>query len=841
MDQEYDQDYQDYEEFENMGEEVDDVHRSYTTASDWRDDSRCPTEMERCLALRNLVLEYEDFGLSETRTQAHGIQPEAKYSIPGNVFMVPRFFPPYNGYPVASAVSQDDGGRVTSGSSPDVTYQIAAFRETNTLDGMISCVAYLTKCNRAWCFDKYVVENVSPKSQLGRVARCYRRVPIHAFDYLAVRELMRVGTDSEPWGQMYSGISDATVHSGIYGILHDNSAIDMRPYEEGTTDDRLYDPSLRKTEEGWMGFIDCTYTPASTEAGKIRSLVHRVRYRLMTREVMKKASALLDIISMEGCHRPPDEGNTITAGRWIFHFNSLVIDISERTARNVIRVWLDQLGHDTPSLHVFPAKKVLSMSVTSGCLVRPIFVEDTTGYDDSQLKWVDSLIFGSQEMMSEYGYKVPSRKNPLEYTRTFMHLVPYAFFDQPPRPLLAGSMSTQAICRPRLTLFSTIVPEHSVDPIVRTPLMDVLCKSLDTTPHLNVPGFPLLTLYANMKDNYEDSIIVSSEVNRLKVFSHRSIVYHPVPYQVPFPRTGAMLNNQVSWWRPYDEGRVIAHGVSKTKMRYVVCEMKCDDLRVGDKVATQHGQKFTISSIRDPEDMPLCVDTNTEREFRPHVVMASSSVHNRVTPGQIYESWAAMEAVGSYTFDPKEQQNPYITGRLGLDKSVLPQRVCTFRIGDDENPVYSARSVNPLEPVRADYGVAHFWLLGHLAREKQHFLSSVPRSVGIPKGRLKGSSVRFGEMEIMAMLANGLPRTLSELLDSYDMSIVDICSKCLRLSLLCDCPTNDVPTTQVCVRQAAVKVDICRAIYTFHSSNSSDIEDSQQPSGEALSFKYIVQ
>ncbi|KAI8639105.1 hypothetical protein BD408DRAFT_435487 [Parasitella parasitica] len=52
------------------------------------------------------------------------------------------------------------------------------------------------------------------------------------------------------------------------------------------------------------------------------------------------------------------------------------------------------------------------------------------------------------------------------------------------------------------------------------------------------------------------------------------------------------------------------------------------------------------------------------------------------------------------------------------------------------------------EPVSANYEICRFWLLAHLSRDKQHYLSSVPKGPIVRKGKLSGSSIRLGEIEL---------------------------------------------------------------------------------------------
>lgn len=55
-----------------------------------------------------------------------------------------------------------------------------------------------------------------------------------------------------------------------------------------------------------------------------------------------------------------------------------------------------------------------------------------------------------------------------------------------------------------------------------------------------------------------------------------------------------------------------------TKERYVIAKMESYSVRVGDKIATQHGQKQSVSRVVNHRDMPTCIDTRSQKRFKPH-------------------------------------------------------------------------------------------------------------------------------------------------------------------------------------------------------------------------------
>jgi hypothetical protein len=119
-------------------------------------------------------------------------------------------------------------------------------------------------------------------------------------------------------------------------------------------------------------------------------------------------------------------------------------------------------------------------------------------------------------------------------------------------------------------------------------------------------------------------------------------------------KNGDKIGPKTSWWRLHEEFTIIEKVTTKSKSVCVVA--KCDDvpLRVGDKLGTLHGQKFVVSRIVEEDEMPLCTDTTTGLQFVPHIVMSCSSVTNRLTMGQLYESFVSADLYDVASFEPSK-------------------------------------------------------------------------------------------------------------------------------------------------------------------------------------------
>lgn len=446
---------------------------------------------------------------------------------------------------------------------------------------------------------------------------------------------------------------------------------------------------------------------------------------------------------------------------------------------------------------------LIVMHISSGCIMKSVQVDGCN-------HWVDSLCYNNDRMLMQLTRATrPSRDLIQDNVKTTMHLIPFFAFDEPPRPTLTSSMSHQAICRPRVGLTSTLASTTNFLPVVRTPMMQNLIDSMTDTRFISLPGVSLLVAFVNAKENYEDSLIASKSVNDMHLFKHVGIIHHPVKDGTDKMEPGYVIGEKDKWFRPHSKATVIREGVSSKMSRYVTASMEDNQVHEGNKFATWHGQKFTVGEIRDHNDMPTFICTRTGKPFIPHMIIASSSVHNRGTLGQIYEAWAGMKCVDDLNYDPRH-----------CDKYVIKDPFIVSEIPKTEYTCFIQDGFNRLcnddgDPIIADYGICHLWQLSHIARDKQHYMSDMPTGVGVKRGKLNRSGVRFGEAECMSGTSNALVNCISYLSDNGDLGIVKICSKCRRLVINCDCREWN-PSTDVAVRNAFVKMDVMRTAYSVN-------------------------
>lgn len=778
-----------------------------------------PSCISRTLAVRQSVIDYEasDYVASSERDDFTDL--ELKYSPSDVACVISRRFSPVQSYPCHAG----DGVL-----SFDLDVRVSKHKPLEVVDALLGS-------GTSWVLsDRKLVDWKA--GRLKGIENLYKEPPLHVYTGISLRELELVDYGTrELWSRLYGEMISMPRKHNIYGTISNNCYVDVRPYEDYDEYSVKIDLGRREFKESWRGFIDPGYTVSSVDAGRIRALVHKVRIRVMTPELIMKAKSIIEAMSLPG--------STNVGDSWTLYFMGSKMRVSESGVQNAVGTWRSMRGHSTPSLHVFRTRKLVTLSVASGCLVRPLSVLDDLECStlDSVI-WVDSMVFNSQELRSSLMIPIDMPQCTLEYTSTFNLTAPFVLWNEWPRPTLAFNMSSQSIALPYTSILSTVAPKVTSTPLVLTPLMDIVRKQIESGGHnFDIPGRNMIVLFANFSYTYEDSVIVSSEA--AAKFACRGQIIHPMPPEVKAIPPGTVINSKThKWWRSGDEGIAISQGFSKTKGGQIVARVNSEGLRVGDKIATQHGQKQTVSKVLDPDDMPTCYDRDRNKSFKPDMIVASSSIHNRGTPGQIYEARAGMKALESE--ERGLESSSYITSITGKDALHLEAYECIFTHVGSDKPVMSA--LEPGQQCVADYGACRVWALAHMSRDKQHFLSSVPKGTRVPTGKLSGSSVRIGEMELATMLSKGWVATASEVLDSSDQASVSICSGCSRLTLLCDCPpSSDTPTDMtVVVRSELAKLDVCRAVYTINGSHTyagpaSIAESSTYGGGEGKAPKVI--
>ncbi|KAJ2993334.1 hypothetical protein HDV02_002482 [Globomyces sp. JEL0801] len=721
------------------------IHNSMAI-KDWRAELSCGNKIDNYLPLRKSLEIYqrEGFRGSVTEVRASSAMPEIVYSKFRTNSHIPRLFTPHFGY--VCMLNKNPSVKDNSDTFP-ITLMC---RNLNLSDTLLK----IRNTRMAWISSHFNEVIVDSDHKLWLLFQCMPIPPLHAFNIHALIEHKSARNSSILWTKMYDTLQENVPDVGMYSVIHNNSLIDCRCYEERDNESKSYDErnhNLRHMRADWYGFIDPVYTPLSLEAGKIRSLVNGCMYRVLNTELIAKCSSVLSMLEA----RISGHGSGI-----MVHFHGATLMVEESCLVELGHMLRQMKGYQVPSVHYFSKSKLLSISISSGCIMKPLCnsINDMI-QGPNTLHWCDSLHYRSPDIDIRRVQYIHTPINML--LRLTVSMFPFSLYDEPPRPTLASNMAVQAICIPFSSTASTIRPKSLCLPILRTPCLEAIIQA-NVLYSKGIPGVPLLVVYANMDYNYEDAVVIHERVNKNKWFAHEGFLYHPLPQDVESPLTNSTTNNtKDTWWRPYDQGKTILSTFTKTKSRTVLSYLESDRLHVGDKLATMHGQKFTVSKILTEDEMIKCRCNKTGEIFTPDIIIASSSIHNRGTLGQLYESWLSINIVGTTNFD-RISIGSKINKVVDYDydvKTIIPR---TCQIISDHS--------QKLQPsITADYGISQIWQLYHLVRDKQHYMSNPIRGIGEVRGRLRGSSVRIGEMEMHAMMSAGLINCLNEIITSGDM------------------------------------------------------------------------
>lgn len=218
--------------------------------------------------------------------------------------------------------------------------------------------------------------------------------------------------------------------------------------------------------------------------------------------------------------------------------------------------------------------------------------------------------------------------------------------------------------------------------------------------------------------------------------------------RVPYGSEGIVVKSQTL---SREDGYKLPSGVLK-RVKVWVAELK--RVSYGDKFAGYYGDKGTVAAILPVEDMPFLADGT------PVDVIMTPLLVKRMNMGilfQIYYSTLAKE-LGEYFEMPNFEE--WDTEKIAelekkVDKSKLERRT-----------LFDGRTGEPLEG-KVAVGWRYFIRLKHIASDKMHARSTGPYSVVTQQpvgGKAQLGGQRFGEMEVWALQAHGVPYTLQEML-----------------------------------------------------------------------------
>jgi DNA-directed RNA polymerase II subunit RPB2 len=174
---------------------------------------------------------------------------------------------------------------------------------------------------------------------------------------------------------------------------------------------------------------------------------------------------------------------------------------------------------------------------------------------------------------------------------------------------------------------------------------------------------------------------------------------------------------------------------------------------IGDKFASQHGQKGTIGITYNQEDMPF-----TKDGVVPDVIMNPNALPKRMTIGHVIEcAFSKMSCLKGIEFDATPFRKTRIQGAAEILESLDFKR-------SGKEVLYNGKTG---EQIKADIfiGPTFYYRLKHLVKDKMHSRSSGPYQLLTrqpAEGRSKDGGLRFGEMERDCMISHGTVQFLKE-------------------------------------------------------------------------------
>lgn len=196
---------------------------------------------------------------------------------------------------------------------------------------------------------------------------------------------------------------------------------------------------------------------------------------------------------------------------------------------------------------------------------------------------------------------------------------------------------------------------------------------------------------------------------------------------------------------------------------------------IGDKFASNHGQKGTIGMIYREEDMPF-----TSEGITPDIIMNPHAIPSRMTIGQIIETIMGKVCTHLGTY-----------GDSSAFTDVSVENICDAleycgmeRFG---NEIMYNPKTGEQQDTTIFIGPTYYQRLKHMTVDKVHSRASNGTVVMLtrqpPEGRARDGGLRLGEMEVECNWSHGIMQFLKErFMECSDNYRVYICKKCGLIS-----------------------------------------------------------
>jgi DNA-directed RNA polymerase beta subunit len=356
-------------------------------------------------------------------------------------------------------------------------------------------------------------------------------------------------------------------------------------------------------------------------------------------------------------------------------------------------------------------------------------------------------------------------------------LIPFANHNQSARNIFASSMIKQAmqlVANPPLYNEGKYLV-YGQQPLVSTITADVL--GLDENPN----GINLVVCVLSYTGyNMEDAIIVnkSSVDNGLFLSMVRNVHNKSTDGDVVHDEDELLLIEG------QDAKKVAAmklptlqttfNGTRVTRMtpsnvpcvqggRLFVKYDEYRELSIGDKIASRHAQKGVVGRIMDAADMPFTGDG-----IRPDIIFNPHGIPSRMTIGQLLEGVVGTQCAidGSFFDGTPFNQDLDVDAILEMEEN-------------NSSELYSGMSGE--EMGMHHLGTIYYMPLKHQSKDKVYVRWVGPNELFSRQpvaGKKRGGGLKFGEMEMDAMISHGAANAINDTIRQSDMCEMPTCKEC---------------------------------------------------------------
>lgn len=394
-----------------------------------------------------------------------------------------------------------------------------------------------------------------------------------------------------------------------------------------------------------------------------------------------------------------------------------------------------------------------------------------------------------------------------------VNMMPWANHNQGPRATYFGNMAKQLVGRPFPGRRTGDTLAYALDvvqrPVCATAVSRMLERYLDALP-LGQTLVVAIAVYGG--HNVDDSIMFSqksADLGAMRMTTYHTYKIALLEHQKWAPAPGSAAAGRydaqgcINVGETVHAGEVLAHidgapgnyvlppGARGRVHSVAVVDARTVHVRVrvsrpptiGDKTTSWAGQKGVIGQLMRPEDLPFSLETG----ITPDVIINPHAFPSRMTMAYLVELVASKLALAqgrsrgadATSFEPVDLEE-LMAGlhALGMRGDGRERLVCGFSGAPMAEPV----CLGPLYMSRLKR-IAEEQLFAR-ARGPVMSLTRQP-----PPGRANDGAMRFGEMEVGAVIAHGAPHVLQDrTVLSSDAFMIRVCRTCERVVDLVPCP-----------------------------------------------------